>query len=111
MGYRQHVQGSSSTSNTCPSTGGGSVPPGFVGDRYFCSSGNPGPQWSPVLYKTPLPSNILGDCTDCEPKDLFFCVKLDSSTTDDLEVRVCTDGADLVNDEDVRIESMDFYVR
>ena len=110
LAWRQYTPGSN-PSNTCPSTGGGRGPPGFVGDHYFCSSGNPGPQWSAVLYPTPLPSNILGDCSDCRNDDLFFCVKLDASTTDDLEVRVCADGADLVNDEDIRIEAMDFYIR
>ena len=109
IGFRQYNP--SPSPHTCPSTGSGRGQSSFVGDKYFCSSGNPGPQWSPELYPTPLPANILGDCADCGNNDLFFCTKLDESTTDDLEVRVCTDGADLVNDEDIRIESMDFYVR
>ena len=110
VGFRQYLPGYESYA-ICPSSGGNIDPPEFVGDNYFCSSGNSGPDWSAVLYPTPLPSNILGDCSDCGDNDLFFCVKLSASTTDDLEVRVCADDADVVNDEDIRIEAMDFYIR
>ena len=114
IGFRQYRAGTPNPS-TCPSTGGGRAPPGFVGDDHFCSSansGNPGQErsdWAPVLYPTPLWSNIQGDCSDCGGNDLFFCVKLPRPTTDDLEVRICTDE-DLGN-EDIHIESMDFYIR
>ena len=98
---------------SCPSTGSGTAPPAFVGRNYFCSSGNPGNSggnrgWEPVFYPTQLWSNIQGDCSDCG-NDLFFCVQLPQPTMDNLEVRVCTDE-DLTN-EDVLIESMDFYIR
>ena len=114
IGYRQYKSGSVSQS-TCPSTGGGRPQPAFVGDDYFCSSGNPGNsgqkhgRWGPVFYPTPLWCNIRGDCSDCGSDELFFCKKLPRPTTDSLEIRVCTDEPD--NNEDIRIESMDFYIR
>ena len=114
VGYRQYK--STGSSHTCPSTGSGASQPTFVGQNYFCSSGNPGNSgqlrgdWEPVLYPTPLWSNIQGDCSDCGDNDLIFCVKLPQPTTDNLEVRVCA-NEDLTNNEDIRIESMDFYIR
>ena len=110
IGYRQYKN----SIFTCPSTGGGTPQPAFVGDDYFCSSGNPGNSgqlrgdWGPVFYPTQLWSNIQGDCSDCG-NDLFFCVQLPQPTTDSLEVRVCADE-DLTNNEDILIESMDFYI-
>ena len=106
--WRQYTLGRN-PSNTCPSTGRGRAQPGFVGDNYFCSSANPGPHWSVKLYPTPLWSNIKGDCSDCGDDDLFFCVQLPKVTSDNLEVRICTD--ERLNNEDIRIESMDFYVQ
>ena len=114
IGYRQYKSGSASGS-TCPSTSSGDPQPAFVGDDYFCSSGNPGHHgqtygtWGPVFYPTPLWCNILGDCPDCGGNELFFCKKLPGLTSDDLEVRVCTDED--THNEDIRIEYMDFYVR
>ena len=113
IGYRQYK---SSSVFTCPSTGGGQPQPKFVGADYFCSSANPGNsgqargEWGPVLYPTPLWSNIRGDCSDCGDDDMFFCKKLPRPTTDNLEVRVCTDE-NPINNEDIRIEYMDFYIR
>lgn len=94
---------------TCPGTGYGQGPPEFVKNSYFCSSGNPDLDWSAQLYNIPLWSNIKGNCIECVDDDLFFCVKLPASTTDDLELRLCTDEA--LYNEDVRIESINFYIR
>lgn len=117
IAYRQYP-GNDAYADTCPSTGGGQSQPAFVGDDYFCSSANPGNPgqdqgggtWSLVLYPTPLWSNIRGDCSDCGDDDLFFCKKLPSPTTDDLEVRVCADES-LTQNEDIRIEYIDLYIR
>ena len=111
VGWRQYSGERQTTRDkaSCPSSGYGQSQPGFVGDNYFCSSGNPGPANSRQLFPTPLFSNILGTCSDCGSDDLFFCVNLPEPTTDDLEVRVCTD--ETLGNEDVRIESMDFYIQ
>ena len=96
--------------NTCPSTGGGAGPWDFVGDDYFCASGNPGLGWQPVQLYTqyPLWSSIQGSCSFCGKNDLSFCVELETSTDDDLELRVCTD--ETLSNEDIRIESIDLYI-
>ena len=111
IGYRQYVINGASTTSTCPSTGGADQPT-FVGGNYFCSSGNPGPNWQSVLYTQPLWSNIQGECaTDLcgGSNNLFFCAGLPDSTNSNLEVRFCMDE-DLSN-EDVRIETMDFFIQ
>ena len=112
IAFRQYSTRNTHPTYTCPRNGG-AAPPAFVGDDYFCSSGNPSkpgqPVWASVLYSTPLWSNIRGDCSDCGDDELFFCVKLPSSTTDNLEVRVCTDQN--THDENIFVESMDFYIR
>ena len=106
---RQFIPNNNPT-NTCPSTGGGTGPWNFIGDDYFCSSGNPGPNWPSVLYSEyPLWSNIQGNCSFCGKNDLSFCVELEASTTDDLELRVCTDQP--LSDEDIRIETIEFYIK
>ena len=113
IGWRQHSVEHLPTyrdNGSCPSAGYGQPQPDFVGDNYFCSSGNPGPGQSFSLFSsTPLWSNILGNCMNCENDDLFFCVNLPATTTDDLEIRVCAD--ETLGNEDIRIESMDFYIR
>ena len=48
-------------------------------------------------------------CLNCDDDDLFFSVNLPEPTTDDLEIRVCADEPP--GNEDIRIESMDFYIR
>ena len=91
VGVHQYIRNDNSE-RTCPSTGIGRRQPGFVGDNYFCSSGNPDSRPSAKLYTTPLWSNVKGNCYDCGDDDLFFCVELPESTIDDhdLEVRICT---------------------
>jgi hypothetical protein len=86
----------------CPSAGG-SQPPEFVGESYFCSSGNPAtdPQAIHKFYPSRLWSNLLGSCPD---NDLYFSVNLPEPTTDDLEIRVITDESK--TNEDVLIESI-----
>ena len=108
VGLHQFLIPNSNAIATCPGTGGGAGPWDFVGDNYFCSSANPSKNWSPILYTTPLWSNIQGDCSFCGKNDLYFCVELETSTTEDLELRICTD--ELLPNEDIRIESIDFYI-
>lgn len=112
VGWRQYnvERNPERDNNSCPSAGYGQPQPDFVGDNYICSSGNPGPGLSWSLFpSTPLWSNILGNCVNCGDDHLFFCVNLPAPTTDDLEIRVCADEG--LSNEDIRIESMDFYIR
>ena len=107
VAWRQ-FQAGRNRGNKCPSTGGGDGPWDFVGDDYFCSSGNSGTGGGPLYTKYPLWSNIQGNCSFCGKNDLSFCTELGTSTTDDLELRVCTD--ENLGNEDIRIETIEFYI-
>ena len=101
----------------CPCTfSGAASPPAFVGDEYFCDSGNP-------LY-TQIPPNPtvysddpLWDGDGCEPMSTccsfnnppWFHKQLSDLTTDDFEMRVCTDEG--ANNENVDIEMVEIYVQ
>ena len=91
----------------CPSAGG-TQPPEFIGQSYFCSTGTPASDFQAVrkFYPTQLWSNLLGNCPE---NDLYFCVNLPTPTLDDLEIRVSTDEP--LTNEDILIESIELYIR
>ena len=100
---------------TCPCTGGGAVPPSFVGSDYYCESGLPESPWEAVLYSDdPLWDGQ--DCggdegTCCDPPNLpWFCKELPETTTDDLEVRLCAVQHSGI-DEDIPIEVLELYIQ
>lgn len=91
--------------------------PSFVGNNYFCETGNPG-VWSgrnAILYV----NDPLWDAEGCGPNSQccsfnsppWFIAELPSPTTDDIEVRICADDADGTADEDTPIELMELYVK
>ena len=99
----------------CPCNGAsysGTVPP-FVGNDYFCDSGyrlyaNP-----PQAYLTDYPlwdgaGCVSGSCCSFNSPP-WFCKNLATTTTDDIELRLCVD-ADLSN-EDVPFEQVELYVQ
>uniref|UniRef100_A0A1X7T6L9 Uncharacterized protein n=1 Tax=Amphimedon queenslandica TaxID=400682 RepID=A0A1X7T6L9_AMPQE len=106
---RKHIwtfMGSSSEKKpVCPCATGSTVKvPDFIGNNYFCESGNPEETAVPgkVYYK-----DLLWNMYDCDgveasccrkDKNEYFLAVLPSSTTDDIEVRVCSDEA--TSDED-----------
>ena len=109
VGVAQYVgSGSPHGPFTCPNTGYGQPQPSFVADKYFCSSGAPGPDVGLTLYPdTPLWSDGA-NCDECSwPR--VFCVNLSEPTTDDLELRVCTDEP--LSNEDIRIEMMNLFIK
>ena len=86
----------------------------FVGDDYFCESGNPNTYWSFTLYyDDPLWDGIScgtqeGKC--CSAPGLpWFHKKLNVTSNDYIEVRVCCDQTSI--DEDVPISYYDIYVK
>ena len=88
------------------------IPP-FVGDFYFCDTGNPGPDWSRTeVYG----DDSLWEGTGCGPDstccDLnnvpWFCTILPRPTTDDLELRICNDSP--LSDEDTLVYLYDISV-
>ena len=80
---------------------GGSQPPAFVDNDYFCSSGNKGPENTDLsVYDNPLWSE------DQDPKP--FSKDLPGLTIDDLELRICT--SDAWSQENVLIDTINIYV-
>ena len=86
--------------------------PSFVGNNYFCDSGNPGPRFSDgILY----PNDPLWDGAGCPTTSSccefnnppMFNVSLPTPTTDDIEVRLCSSSD---ADNDVIVNLMEIYV-
>ena len=92
----------------------GKAPPSFVGNNYYCESGNAGSSWSNVLYS----GDLLWDGKNCgaasasccsNQNQPWFCNRLNVPIVGDLEMRICTDEA--TNNEDVGLQSFEFYVQ
>ena len=105
--------------SVCPCNDAGAPsPPAFVGDDYFCDSGNP-------RFVPPSPTNPtvyfddpLWDGDSCEPTNTCCSVNnppwfheqlSDLTTTDGIEMRVCTDED--AGNENVDIEIVEIYVQ
>ena len=125
---RQHIwtfaagldEGSNSRYNAyrCPCVAGsinGNNIPSFVGQNYFCESGIT--QWNEtygVFYPNGDP---LWDGQGCGPTSScctfnsppWFNVQLPSSTTNDIEVRICAN--DWIQGEDSPIQLIELYVK
>ena len=88
-----------------------SLPPSFVGNDYFCDTGSTY-GWSPILYS----DDPMWDGAGCGPANIcctlnsppWFLKQLTSTTTDDLEMRMCIDQGK--GDEDTPIETIEVYV-
>ena len=117
---RQHVwtyaagltdSSSGHTHENCPcSSSPGSRAPSFVGNSYYCESGNPSSTWSNRLY----PSDKLWDGLQCEGSccagtvtPLWFKVQLSTTTSDDIEIRIC--GNEGTSNEDTPVELIEIY--
>ena len=88
----------------------------FIGNDYFCESGNPATDgtFQPILYTSdPLwdgkgCGSLEGDC--CAAPGLpWFNKILNTTTTDYLELRVCGDSG--ISDEDVPVSYYELYVK
>jgi hypothetical protein len=99
--------------NNCPcSDSGAKQPPSFVGNNYFCESGNPSSNFqSGFLYS----SDKLWDGEQCSGEGTcctgppWFSVDLPNTSTDDIEVRIC--GNEGTGNEDTPIELMEIYIQ
>ena len=87
-------------------------PPSFVGDNYYCESGNTA---SLLANNILFSSDPLWDGDECEGECCsdgksppWFSVELTNPTTDDIEVRICTPEPD---NEDVIVQLLELYVQ
>ena len=87
--------------------------PEFVGDDYFCDTGNHGPKFASNTVYTDDP---LWDGEGCGPTSTccefnnppWFCTTLPQPTTDDIEARICFNDA--IQNEDVLLALVDIYI-
>ena len=101
--------------NNCPcSTEAGHEPPIFIGDSYYCESGNPNDNFVHDLYS----SDPLWDGQQCEGtccngtmanSPPWFSVRLPAPIMDIIEVSICCDQD--TDDEDTPVELMEIYVQ
>ena len=95
-----------------PSDSGNVFPPSFVGNNYYCESGNPTNTYVlNNLYSTdPLwdGQQCEGQCCSNGKSPPWFSVELPNSTTDDIEVRICSAQQSY---DDAVIQLLELYVQ
>lgn len=102
------------TSWICPCSSEGDWPynTSFVGNDYFCDSGNHGSERRDKLYSSdPLwdGAGCGSTSTCCQFKNPpWFCKTLPQHTTDDLEVRVCKTAT---SNRDAPVQLVEVYVQ
>ena len=88
------------------------VPPSFVGDDYYCESGNPTDTYiTHHLYsEDPLwdGGQCEGECCSNGKSPPWFSVELTNPTTDNIEVRICCPQPTY---DDVAIQLMELYIQ
>ena len=89
----------------------GALPPTFVGNDYFCESGNPNPSTNGAIFI----EDPLWDGLDCPTNNCcefnnppWFNTELPGPTTDNLEVRLCCDQD--TTDENILLQLLELYV-
>ena len=100
---------------SCPCNNGSiASPPSFVNNDYYCESGLPSPPKSEVLFA----DDPLWDGQNCNGHESTCCTNLNmpwflktlnESTTDDIELRVCSDQGQ--PNEDTPLYIIELYVK
>ena len=105
------------TSSNCPCASlPGKSPPSYLGNNWYCESGNPDPI-SPtrnVLSNDPLwdGENCEGTCCSNGKSPPWFSMELPGPTNDDIEARICTnEHSNSSESEDVFIEIFEIYIQ
>ena len=105
--YNTHIC-SCTSSNPWPYT-----VPSFVGNNYFCDTGDHDAGYVTGMY---YPDEPLFDGQGCGPdrtccqfnNPSWFCTELPQPTSEDLEIRIC--GNETISNEDVIISMIDIYI-
>ena len=100
------------TMYNCPcSIAAGSGPQPFVGNNYYCESGNPTDSVYSVFIEDKLwdGQQCEGTCCSDIKNPPWFSVYLSNSTTDSIEVRIC--GNEGTDNENTPIELLEIYVQ
>ena len=106
------------TRYNCPCNRGANIwshPPSFVGNDYYCEAGSS--LFTQHRYRTEDP---LWDGKLCRHRESpccrrphlpWFLKNIEYTTTDGLELRLCTDPHEGLHDERVGIDQFEFYVK
>ena len=106
--------------NSCPCADRAtalSLVPSFIGNDYFCESGNPTSTYSTTIFYANDPlwdGQGCGAASCCElsyPPGVtppWFCKQLPQATTDDIEVRLC--GYEGNTNENTPVELIELYI-
>ena len=92
----------------CASPYPGQAAPSFVGEKYFCESGNTG-QWESLWYlDDPLwdTQGCASGSTCCDRGGPWFTTTLSEEVSDDIEVRWCSN----INGEESGVEQLEIYI-
>ena len=108
-----HTESGYPGAHNCPCANAtGAQPPSFVGDQYYCESGNVrGPTEDQWYADDPLwdGDGCLAGNTCCDPPNLpWFNRMIDPPSTADIELRLCRDEP--ANLEDVSVELFELFV-
>ena len=106
-----HIQGWN-----CPCSNPGHpdnvLPPSFVGNNYYCESGNPANMdiLDHFFSDDPLwdGEQCEGQCCSNGKSPPWFSVELPNPTTDDIEVRICIAQRSY---DDIEIQLLEIYVQ
>ena len=100
----------------CPcATGSSQTVPSFVGNHYFCESGNQAITWTNILYTSdPLwdglsCGSLSGPCCNVPGIPWFHRDYGSTTTTDYIELRVCSNQAN--SNEDTPVGFYEIYVK
>ena len=88
--------------------------PNFVGENYFCESGNPGEGLGSgeiIFENDPVwdGEKCEGECCSNGKSPPWFSVTLPNPTSDDIEVRICGDEG--TSNEDTPIQLLEIYIQ
>ena len=97
-------------SSNCPcvSSYSSRAAPSFVGENYFCESGNSGLYELQWYLDDPLwdSQGCASGSTCCDRGGPWFTTTLLEATSDDIEVRLCTS----YDSEDIGVEQLEIYI-
>ena len=96
-----HGNTAQSSISQCPCSSGGSgtaSPPSFIGGDYYCDTGNPNVHTQAIVYSDRLwdssgVSCVSGSSCCDNPDQPWFRKKLTTPSTDNIELRWCSDEA------------------
>ena len=107
-GVSKYYEYSSCCNCPCASPYLGPAAPPFVGEKYFCESGNTGPWEAQWYLDDPLwdSQGCAVNSTCCDRGGPWFITTLNHTTSDDIEVRWCSS----YDAEDVGVDQLEIYI-